>query len=339
MTNSIREAFGDTLLKLAKTNKNIYVVSCDLKSPLFLTDFAKKYPLRFIECGVAETNAAGIAAGLAKTGKTVFLASFSCFSPAINWNTIKQSICYNNANVKIIGSHSGLLSSDLGATHQMLEDLSLMRSLPNMEVFSPLDALETSKIIKAVTYSKKPAYVRLVRPATPDLFDSKLNFTIGKSHILQPGKDITIIGHGPILEEAFQVQAKLDVETPRMESLLKNTSISKKISLEIINCSSIKPLDTTTILKSVKKTGRLICLEDHQKNGGLGESIAALILENNLPCKFIHLAVDNSFGRSAKNFIELYNYYGIGVDNLLTAVTSLLVKERNRFTRKEDLTK
>ena len=318
MTNSIREAFGDTLVKLAKTNKNIYVVSCDLKSPLFLTDFAKKYPCRFIECGVAETNAAGVAAGLAKTGKTVFLASFSCFSPAINWNTIKQSICYNNANVKIIGSHSGLLSGDLGATHQMLEDLALMRSLPNMEVFSPLDALETVKIIKAVTYSKKPAYIRLVRPTTSNIFDSKLNFTIGKSHILQPGKDITIVGHGPILEEAFQVQAKLNISEKY-----------KKVSLEIINCSSLKPLDTTTILKSVKKTGRLICLEDHQKNGGLGESVAALVLENNLSCKFVHLAVDNSFGRSAKNFVELYNYYGIGVDNLFTAVTSLLIKKRN----------
>lgn len=320
MTNSIREAFGDTLVKLAKTNKNIYVVSCDLKSPLFLTDFAKKYPCRFIECGVAETNAAGVAAGLAKTGKTVFLASFSCFSPAINWNTIKQSICYNHANVKIIGSHAGLLSGDLGATHQMLEDLALMRSLPNMEVFSPLDALETAKIIKAVTYSKKPAYIRLVRPATSNIFDSKLDFAIGKSHILQPGKSITVVGHGPILEEAFQVQAKLAVRAHHDAPLLKN------ITLEIINCSSIKPLDTTTILKSVKKTGHLICLEDHQKNGGLGESVAALILENNLPCKFIHLAVDNSFGRSAKNYVELYNYYGIGIDNLLTAVEKILLK-------------
>jgi len=313
MTNSIRQAFGDTLVKLAKTNKNIYVVSIDLKSSLFLEDFAKKFPRRFIECGVSETNAAGIAAGLAKTGKTVFLTSFACFSPAINWNTIKQSICYNNANVKIIGSHAGLLSGDLGATHQMLEDLSLMRSLSNMEVFSPLDALETAKIIKAVTFSKKPAYIRLVRPSTPNLFDSKFDFTIGKSHILQPGKDITIIGHGPILEEAFQAQAKLNLDDKY-----------KKISLEIINCSSIKPLDTVTILKSVKKTGHLICLEDHQKNGGLGEAVVSLVLSNNLSPKFIHLAVDNSFGRSAKTGIELYNYYGIGVDNLLSAVKKIL---------------
>lgn len=313
--NSIRQSFGSTLTKLAKTNKNIYVVSADLKSSLFLTDFAKQFPNRFIECGVAESNAAGIAAGLAKTGKIVFLTSFACFSPSINWNTIKQSICYNNTNVKIIGSHAGLMSTDLGATHQMLEDISLMRSLPNMEVFSPLDAIETEKIIKTITFSKKPAYVRLIRAATPNLFNSKLDFTIGDSHVLQTGKNITIIGHGPILEEAFQVQAKLNLDEKY-----------QKISLEIINCSSIKPLDTTTILKSVKKTGHLICLEDHQKNGGLGEAVAALILSNNLPCKFIHLAVDNNFGRSAKTYQELYDYYGIGVENLLSSVKEILLK-------------
>ena len=317
MNNSIRQSFGDTLTKLAKNNKNIFVVNADLKSSLFLNDFAKKFPRRFIECGVAETNAAGVAAGLAQTGKTVFLTSFACFSPAINWNTIKQSICYNNSNVKIIGSHAGLMSTDLGATHQMLEDLALMRSLPNMEVFSPLNALETEKIIKTVSFSKKPAYIRLVRPSTQNLFDPKFNFTIGKSHILQPGKDITIIGHGPILEEAFQVQAKLQVETPLMASL------SKKISLEIINCSSIKPLDSKTILKSIKKTGKLIVLEDHQKIGGLGQAVSSLLLENKLAPRFIHLAVDNQFGRSSKDYSKLYDHYGIGIKALKLAVKKL----------------
>lgn len=307
MTNSIRQAFGETLVKLAKNNKNIYVVSMDLKSSLFLEDFAKKYPRRFIECGVAETNAAAVAAGLAKTGKTVFLASFSCFSPAINWNTIKQSICYNHANVKIIGSHAGLQSGDLGATHQMLEDLALMRSLPNMEVFSPIDAVETAKLVKTISYSKKPSYIRLVRPSTPNIFPNRFEFIIGKSHVLRHGKNITIIGHGPILEEALKVR-----------------KLFKKKSIEVINCSSIKPLDSKTILRSIKKTKKLICLEDHQKNGGLGEAVAALILENNLSCKFIHLAVDNSFGQSAKDPKELYDYYGIGFENLIAAIQKLI---------------
>jgi transketolase len=178
-----------------------------------------------------------------------------------------------------------------------------MRSLPNMEVFSPLDALETEKIIKAVTFSKKPAYIRLVRPSTPNLFNPKFDFTIGKSHILKSGKDVTIVGYGPILLQALEI---------------------KNHSLEIINCSSIKPLDTFTILKSVKKTGRLICLEDHQENGGLGEAVASLILSKNVPCKFIHLAVDNSFGRSAKAYQELYDYYGIGVNDLINAIKKIL---------------
>ena len=311
--NSIRQAFGAILTKLAKDNKNIYVVDIDLKSPLFLAEFAQKFPDRFIECGVSETNAAGIAAGLSKTGKTVFLTSFACFSPSINWNTIKQSICYNHTNVKIIGSHAGLMSADLGATHQMLEDIALMRILPNLDVFAPLDALETEKIVNVLVHSPKSAYLRLVRPTTPNLSDSKTGFTIGKSHLLKTGKDITIIGYGPILEEALKAQAQLNLD-PK----------TKNISLEIINCSSIKPLDTVTILKSLKKTGRLICLEDHQIAGSLGEAVAHLVLSQNIKCSFKHLAVNDQFGRSAKDYQELYNYYGIGINNLIDAIKQLI---------------
>lgn len=301
--DSIRQSFGETIFKLAKTNKNIYVVNADLKSPLFLNKFASKFPTRFIECGVAESNAAGIAAGLAKSGKTVFLTSFSCFSPAINWAVIKQSICYNHTNVKIIGSHSGLMSTDLGATHQMLEDIALTRTLPNMEVFAPIDAIETEKIITSVTFSPNPSYIRLVRPQTSNVFNKKLSFTIGKSHILQKGKDVTIIGYGPILLQSLEI---------------------RNWSLEIINCSSIKPLDSVTILKSIKKTKRCIVVEDHQKNGGLGESIASLVLSSGVNSKFVHLAVDNQFGRSAKTYQELYDYYGIGVNNLIDAIKKII---------------
>jgi transketolase len=311
---SIRQAFGDTLLKLAKTNKNLYVVDADLKSSLFLSKFSKKYPKRFIECGVAENNATGVAAGLAKTGKTVFLTSFACFSPAINWAVIKQSICYNHANVKIIGSHAGLGSTDLGATHQMLEDIALMRSLPNMQVFAPLDAVETEKIINVVTRSPLPSYIRLVRPATPQVYDPKLSFTIGKSQVLRKGKDITVIGYGPLLAGFFTY----------FQCLPKSQAPA---SLEIINCSSLKPLDSETILKSVKKTGRLICLEDHQKNGGLGEAAASLILSSGISCRFSHLAVNNQFGQSAKDVSQLYDHYGLGTESVLSAIRQLLVQK------------
>ena len=300
---SIRQSFGDTLVKLARSNPQIYVVSADLKSSVKLSEFARKFPKRFIECGVAENNAAGVAAGLAHTGKTVFLASYSCFSPAINWATIKQSISYNHSNVKIIGSHSGLLSTALGSTHQMLEDIALMRSLPNMQVFSPADAYDTQKIIPTIAASPLPAYVRLVRANTPLFTDPRTKFTIGIATILQEGKDITVIGHGPVLHQALTLQSS--------------------VSIEVINCPSIKPLDNETILKSVKKTGRLIVIEDHQKNGGLGEAIATMILESGLSPKFIHLAIDNRFGQSGHDPNQLYEHYGISSKNLLDAINKL----------------
>lgn len=285
---SIRETFGETLIKIAKTNNSIYVVSMDLASPLSITNFAKEFPDRFIECGISEANAASFAAGLAKTGKTVFLCSFACFSPAINWAQIRQSICENNANVKIIGSHAGLLSGNLGASHQMLEDIALMRSLPKMEVFSPLDAYEIETMLPIIAASPSPSYLRLVRAVTPALKPQP--FSIGKANILQTGDKITIAGHGPVLFEAFKIP-----------------------DAEIINCSSIKPLDEKTILKSVEKTKNIIVIEDHQKNGGLGEAIASLILTNGINCKFKHIAVDNQFGQSGKPE-ELYKHYGLNLD-------------------------
>jgi len=277
---------------------------------MHLVDFAKKYPKRFIEAGVAEANATAVAAGLAKSGKTVFLTSFACFSPAINWAIIKQSICYQNLNVKIVGSHSGLMSGSLGATHQMLEDIALTRCLPNMEIFSPADSVETSKIVSAVTRTRKPCYIRLVRPDTPIFFPARLSFTIGKSQILATGKDTTIIFHGPI---GYQV----------IDLINSGWTKANQVSIDLINASSIKPLDQKTIIRSAKKTKAVIVLEDHQKIGGLGEAIASLLLGNHISAKFIHLAVDNQFGQSAKHYQKLYNFYGIGPDQLKLAIKKI----------------
>ena len=268
-----------------------------------LDKFASKFRHRFIECGVAENNAAGVAAGLAKSGKTVFLASYGCFSPGLNWNTIKQSICYNHLNVKIIGSHGGLMSADLGATHQMLEDVALMRALPGMEVFAPLDALETRKIVTTAAFSPSPSYIRLVRPETPVFPVSQPKFTIGKSLVLKPGRDVTVLGYGPVLFQALAIN---------------------DFSLEVINCSSLKPLDSDTILKSLKKTGRCLVLEDHQKVGGLGEAVAALILSSGLKCRFLHLAVDDQFGQSAKDYNQLYDHYGLSSKSLKINIKKIL---------------
>ncbi len=304
---SIRQAFADSLFDLAVKNPQIYVVDIGLRPSLYLDKFAARFKSRFIEAGIAESNAAGIAAGLAATGKTVFLTSFACFSPALNWATIKQSICYNRQNVKIIGSHAGLMSGDLGATHQMLEDVAMMRSLPNMEVFSPVDAVEMAKMLPVLAHNPHPSYLRLPRPSTPVIFPEKLSFTIGKSHLLATGKDITVLGYGPILSELFVPDFK-------------------KYSLDIIDCSSIKPLDKDTILASIKKTKRCLALEDHQKNGGIGEAVASLILSSGLKCKFQHLAVDNSFGQSAQNYFDLYHHYGLSPLAVIEALKSLLSK-------------
>jgi transketolase len=300
---SMRASFSNTLFDLAKNDPNLYVVSVGLRTSVMMDKFALRYKSRFIECGVAENNAAGVCAGLAKSGKNVFLCTYACFSPGINLATIKQSICRVNLPVKIIGFHGGLLTGELGASHQMLEDIALMRSLPNMEVFAPIDATETSKMTTVLAKSNHPTYMRLVRPSTPDCYPHKKGFTIGKSEILQSGKDISILGYGPILTQAIDLKLKT--------------------SIEIINISSIKPLDEKTILKSIKKTGRCLVIEDHQQNGGLGEAIAALILKNNLKCRFAQLAVSNSFGQSALDPFDLYRLHGLSPVNIAATIKKL----------------
>jgi len=310
---SMRQAFAETLVNLAAKNPNLYAVSADLKSSLGLTTFASRFRSRFIEVGVAENNAAAIAGGLAKTGKTVFLCSFSCFSPALNWAVIKQSILYQDLPVKIVGSHSGLMSGELGATHQMLEDIALTNTLPGLEVFAPLDALEAQKITKVIAHSSKASYLRLVRPSTQNFTSAKNSFTIGKSHLLKSGKHLTIVGYGPVLAQALEAQ-----------NILNQDYGKKAPQLEIINLSSIKPFDSATILKSVKKTNHLIVIEDHQQNGGLGQILSSHLLQKGLSPSFTHLAVDDSFGLSSFDYRQLWQHYGIGLDSLLKSIKSQL---------------
>lgn len=302
----MREAFAETIFDLAKDDPNLYVVSVGLRPSILMDRFAARYKTRFIEVGVAENNAAGIAAGLAKSGKNVFLCTYACFSPGINLATIKQSICENNLPVKIIGFHGGLLTGELGASHQMLEDVALMRSLPNMEVFAPIDSIETAKMTTVLAKSTVPLYMRLVRPDTPECYPHKLGFTIGSSQVLQTGNDVTVLGYGPILTQAI--------------------SLDTKSSVEIINCSSIKPLDEQTILKSIEKTNRCLVIEDHQKIGGLGEAIATLILKSGIKCKFDQIGIDNQFGRSSHDPLDLYRLYGLSTTDIITKINNLMEK-------------
>lgn len=289
MQKSTRNAFGEELIKQAGREPRIVVVSADLASSLRVRKFSRKFPKRFYEVGVAEQNAAGVAAGLALGGKIPFLVSFACFSPYLNWGQIRQSIALNKANVKIVGSHAGLATGPDGATHQALEDIALMKVLPNLKVFAPLDFNETKKVVRSIIKDEGPCYLRLTRPETVVYPTHK--FEIGNPQVLKRGRSITLIGFGPILAETID----------RFEKELTG--------VEIINCPTLKPLDPQIIIRSIEKTKKVVTLEDHQLNGGLGSTIAEIIAENKLKTSLVRIGVNDRFGESARDHKELWKKY------------------------------
>lgn len=304
---STRDGFGEGLLEAARQNKNVVVVSADLAESTRVLAFAKKYPERFIEVGVAEQNAAGVAAGLALSGKIPYLASFSVFSPGRNWDQIRVGICYSRANVKIVGSHAGLSTGEDGASHQALEDIAIMRTLPEMTVIQPADFIEAKKAAIAISQIKGPVYLRLTRQNSPQITSMQSRFVIGQANILKPGTDITIIGCGPILYEAILASQELK---------------KQNINPEIINCHTIKPLDKKTILKSVQKTKHVVTIEDHQAAGGLGSAVAEFLSqEYPVPMKII--GVQDTFGESGKSS-ELWEKYKISNKYIVEAVLKIL---------------
>ena len=306
---STRDGFGEAMLYLGAKNKSIVVVSADLAESTRVKKFGQKFPQRFFEVGVAEQNMMGIAAGLALSGKIPYVASFGAFSPGRNWDQIRVSVCYSKANVKIVASHTGLSVGPDGASHQALEDIALMRVLPNMTVIAPADYHETKKATIEAAKINGPVYIRLTRQAGTAITTNNSSFKIGKANILKTGQDLTIIGCGPILEQAI---------------LAGNELKKKNISVEIINCHTIKPLDKATILRSVKKTKGLISIEDHQQAGGLGSAIAEMLAENYpLPMKII--GVKDCFGESGSPE-ELWEKYALSYLNIVRAALKLLKK-------------
>lgn len=306
---SSRDGFGEAMLYLGAKNKNVVVVSADLAESTRVDKFAEKFPHRFFEVGVAEQNMMGIAAGLALSDKIPYATSFGVFSPGRNWDQIRVSVAYSKANVKIIASHTGLAVGEDGASHQALEDIALMRTLPNMTVIAPADYNETKKATIMAAKIKGPVYIRFARQASAEITSNNSSFKIGKANVLKTGKDLTIIGCGPILEEALLAEKELK---------------KKNISVEIINCHTIKPLDKATILRSVKKTKHLITIEDHQKAGGLGSAIAEMLAEN-YPTKMQIIGVKDSFGESGKPK-ELWDKYGLNYPNIVSAALKILKK-------------
>lgn len=306
---STRDGFGEGLVEAGDQYPNVVVLTADLSASTKSDGFREKYPNRFIDVGVAEQNMAGIAAGLALSGKVPFITSYAVFSPGRNWDQIRVSICLTNANVKIAGHHAGFSSGPDGATHQALEDIALTRVLPNMVVLSPCDYFEAKKTVMASAKHKGPIYIRLSKEPTSLLTKEDDTYTIGKSYILSEGKDITLISSGPILSEVLKAQKELKSEND--------------ISCEVINCATIKPLDEEVILRSVKKTQKVVVIEEHQVAGGLGSAVCEL-LSQKMSVKVKLMGMQDSFSESGK-YLELLQKYGLDKKHIKDAIQALVI--------------
>jgi transketolase len=305
-----RVAYGKSLVELAKSNQDIVVLDADLSSSTQTKFFAKEFPERFFNMGIAEANMVSTAAGLAKAGKIPFVSSFAMFATGRAWEQVRNSVAHNHANVKICATHAGLTVGEDGASHQIIEDIALMKSIPGMVVIVPADAKETEKVMQAATAYNGPVYVRLGRSALPVLFDDKYNFQIGKANVIEKGEDLSIMACGIMVSAA--------VEAAKILKEKHNKSI------EIINIASIKPLDTETIVNSALKTRNIIVAEEHNIWGGLGDSIASALLENcSEKLKFKRLGVNDSFGQSGKAE-DLLIHYGLTAENLVKLSLEML---------------
>lgn len=305
-----RSGFGVGLLEAGQQNEDVVALCADLTGSLKMGDFQKAYPERFFQAGIAEANMIGLAAGMTIGGKIPFTGTFANFATGRVYDQIRQSVAYSNKNVKICASHSGLTLGEDGATHQILEDLGMMKMLPNMTVIHTCDFNQTKQATKAVAEHDGPVYLRFGRPAVPN-FTPDEKFIIGKAITLIEGSDISIFATGHLVWDAIQASEELAI---------------LGISAEVINITTIKPLDTETILNSVAKTGAAIIAEEHQIAGGLGETIASLLSRNN-PVPLDIVGVKDTFGESGKPN-ELMEKYGLDTKNIVASAISLLEKTR-----------
>jgi transketolase len=303
----IRKGFGVGLVKAAELDENVVALCADLTESTQMHLFRDAFSDRFFEVGIAEQNLATVGAGLAVAGKIPFISSYAAFSPGRNWEQIKTTAALNDVPLKIVGSHAGLYTGADGATHQMLEDIALVRVMPNMVVVVPGDALEAEKATMALAQDKRPAYLRLVREATPVLTTSKTPFTIGKAYVYEPGEDITIISTGTMTYQAMLAA----------ESLYKDG-----IAAEVVHVPTIKPLDAVTILQSAKKTGAVITIEEAQVAGGLGGAVAELLSEHQ-PTPMRRMGVKDRYGESGTP-AELLDHFGLTAKHIMLTAHELL---------------
>ena len=289
-----RQSYGEALVELGKENEKVVVLDADLATATKTIEFAKEFPDRFFDIGIAEADMIGTAAGMATCGKIPYASTFAVFAAGRAYDQIRSSVCYPNLNVKICATHAGVTVGEDGATHQMLEDLSLMRVLPNMKVFCPSDDIQTKWLIKEISKINGPCYVRLCRMATPEIYDENQKFEIGKMVQIGEGTDATIFATGVTVSEAIKAQKELK---------------EKGIDVRVVDIHTIKPLDEEMIIKCSKETKRLISIEDHSIIGGLGSAIAEVLTEK-FPTKLERMGINDTFGKSGKAE-ELLKYFKI----------------------------
>lgn len=289
-----RQSYGETLVKLGKENEKIVVLDADLAGATKTNLFAKEYPNRFFDMGIAEANMLGTAAGLATCGKIPYASTFAVFAAGRGYDQIRNSICYPNLNVKICATHAGITVGEDGATHQMLEDISLMRTLPNMTVISPSDDTQTRWAIEEISNMNGPVYVRLARLATPIIYEGNQKFEIGKAIQIGEGTDGTVFATGVTVAETIKAQEELKLQG---------------IDIRVVDVHTIKPIDRDIIIKCAKETKKLVSVEDHSVIGGLGSAISEVLTEE-YPVKLERMGMLDTFGKSGKAE-ELIEYFGL----------------------------
>ena len=304
---SLRGAYGKTLLKLGRENPDLVVLDADLAKSTQTQVFAKEFAGRFIDMGLSEQDMVSTAAGIALTGKTVFASSFCVFLVGRAFDQLRQSVCYNRANVKLVGTHSGLGVGEDGATHQALEDIALTRALPEIRIIVPADAVETALAVEYAAATPGPFFIRLTRNNLLTLFGAEHRFVMGRAPLLRDGSDITLIAMGAMVEKALQAAELL---------------AAAKISAAVLNFSSLKPLGEETLLHFAKKTGGIVTIEDHSVHGGLGSACAEFLSQRH-PVRMKIMGMDNQFGRSGKPE-DLYVHFKLTAGDIAAAGKEML---------------
>jgi len=302
---SIRSAFGKTLVELGKSNSDIVVLDADLACSTQTAMFAKEFPERFFNAGIAEQDMIATAAGLASAGKIPFAASFAMFATGRTYDQIRNSVAYPKFNVKIIGTHGGVTVGEDGASHQALEDVALMRGIPNMGVIVPADCRECEQVIRFAAKYDGPLYIRIARTNVCDIFDENYKFEFGKAYVLKEGTDISIISNGETLAEVIEAAGILEKEG---------------ISAQVIHVPTVKPLDEKTILEAISKTKKVFTVENHSVIGGLGSAICELVCEN-IPTPVHRIGTKDVFGQSGK-WDELLDFYGLSSAKIAKTIIS-----------------